>query len=267
MAVRIVTDSSAGLPSDIVRDLDITVVDLHILETEGEQSTSGLTALELAAAYARQLERGGDEGVVALHLSKELSSTWSAAVAASAVFDEKVVVIDTSTVGMAIGAAAMAAASIAKDGASFADCVALAKATLERSETWLYLHRVEEMRRSGRISTTTAMWSTTLATKPIMHLVDGRIELALKTRTQSRAFLKLVEVISKRAGDKPAFVAIQHNQALEAARTLEEQLRENLAAGSSLMITEMEKTLAIHSGAGAVGVSAVFQELDTESKA
>lgn len=88
MAVRVITDSSACLPDEVADELDITVIDLHVMQNGEERSTSGLSSLELAAAYARQLERGGDQGVLALHLSKELSSTWSAAVTASAVFAE-----------------------------------------------------------------------------------------------------------------------------------------------------------------------------------
>ena len=84
MPVRVVTDTSAGLPEHVARDLGITVLDLHMVGDEDDKSTSGLSSLELAAAYARQLERGGDAGVVALHLSKDLSAPWSAAVAASA---------------------------------------------------------------------------------------------------------------------------------------------------------------------------------------
>ena len=84
MAVRVVVDSSAGLPADIASELDITVLPLHVMEQseDDEVSTSGLSAVELAAAYGRQIERSGDDGVVALHLSKHFSSTWSAAVSA-----------------------------------------------------------------------------------------------------------------------------------------------------------------------------------------
>ena len=30
MAVRVVVDSSAGLPAEVVRELDITVADMHV---------------------------------------------------------------------------------------------------------------------------------------------------------------------------------------------------------------------------------------------
>lgn len=259
MAVRIVTDSSAGLPADIVRDLDITVVNLHVLfDDPANPSTSGLSSLELAAAYARQLERGGDDGVVAVHLSKELSSTWSAAVAASAVFPDTVKVIETNTVGMALGAAAMAAARAALDGATLEECAHLAQDTIRRSHTWLYVHRLDEIRKSGRISAATALVSTALAAKPILQLHEGKIELAFKTRTQTKAFAKMVAEISTRAHGQPAFIAIQHNQAKEAARDLAAQLEVALHEHTTVLVLEMDTTLQVHAGPGALGVSAVF---------
>lgn len=264
MPVRIVTDSSSGVPPQVAADLGITVVGLHLMGDDDERSTSGLSALELTAAYARQLERGGDSGVVALHLSKDLSATWSAAVTASGVFDGAVTVIDTQSIGMCVGAAAMAAARLALDGATVTECVELAEDTLARSKTWIYLHRIDEIRRSGRISATTAVVSTALATKPIMQLTDGRIELAVKTRTQSKAFAKLTELICERAAGQPVFIAIQQNEAREAARTLEAQLYGELPAGSSIMITEMDPILAVHCGPGALGVSTVFSQREDE---
>mgnify|MGYP002721375188 FL=1 len=155
MAVRVITDSSAGLPPELAEQLSITVIDLHLMESHGkdglERSTSGLSALELAAAYGREMERAQDDGVVAIHLSKELSSTYSAAVSASGVFPHTVRVIDSGSAGMAMGAAAMSAAKLASRGASLDECYAAAIDTLKRASTWVYLHSTEDLRRSGRL--------------------------------------------------------------------------------------------------------------------
>ena len=60
MTVRVITDSSAGLPPELAEQLSITVIDLHLMESHGkdglERSTSGLSALELAAAYGREFD-------------------------------------------------------------------------------------------------------------------------------------------------------------------------------------------------------------------
>lgn len=272
MTVRIVTDSSSGLPQEIIDELDITVLELHVMSKEVkdgvETSTSGLSTLELVAAYARQLERGGDDGVVALHISSALSSTHSAAEAAAAVFDDTVQVVETGAAGMAIGAAAMAAATRANNGADLEECVATAVDTLERSATWVYLHRIDGLRRSGRLSAGTAMLSAaTLATKPIMQLVDGKLELVGKTRTQTKAFTKLVELVAESARGEACFVAIQHNGAPEAASDLRELLEEVLPEGSSFLSTTMSEALAVHTGVGAVGVSAVFSHAPVDESA
>lgn len=259
MTVRVVVDSSAGLPAEVVRELDITVADMHVVGAGEEKGTSGLSSLELAACYARQLERGGDDGVVALHLSKALSSTWSAAVAASAVFPGTVRVVETDAAGMSVGAAAMAAATVAREGGDLAACEAMAKSTLARAETWIYLHQLDDLRKSGRLPTGTAVLSAALlANKPILRMHDGKLELAGKTRTQSKAFAKLTELVMERAAGEPVFAAIQHADAAEAAGQLGAMLEEGLPPGSRVMLEPLVDVLAVHTGPGAIGLSVVF---------
>ena len=259
MTVRVVVDSSAGLPAEVVRELDITVADMHVVGTGEEKGTSGLSSLELAACYARQLERGGDDGVVALHLSKALSSTWSAAVAASAVFPGTGRVVETDAAGMSVGAAAMAAATVAREGGDLAACEAMAKSTLARAETWIYLHQLDDLRKSGRLPTGTAVLSAALlANKPILRMHDGKLELAGKTRTQSKAFAKLTELVVERAAREPVFAAIQHADAAEAAGQLGAMLEEGLPPGSRVMLEPLVDVLAAHTGPGAIGLSVVF---------
>ena len=263
MTVRVVTDSSSTIPPEIAEELDITVLDLHVMEREVkdhvETSTTGLNTLELVAAYARQLERGGDDGVVALHLSHQLSSTHSAATGAAAVFNGLVEVIETKNVAMAVGAAAMEAARLAQTGADLETCAAAARDSLARSSTWVYLHKIDDLRRSGRLSAGTTMLSAALlATKPIMVLKDGKFELVGKTRTQSKAFARLVDLVVERAADEPAFIAIQHRDAQEAAEELEELLQDAMPDGTSYMLIELSQPLGVHAGDGAIGVSGVF---------
>lgn len=263
MAIRVVTDSSSGIPPEIAEELDITVLDLHVDDRESaeddERSTSGLSAIELAAAYARQLERGGDDGLVVLHLSKRLSSTWSAAVSASAVFDGAVRVVDTNSAGMAVGAAAVAAASFARAGADLDGCVEAAEGALALSETWLYLPQLDDIRRSGRISATTAVLSAALlATKPILKLQDGKLELAIKTRTQTKAFRKLTSHVAQRADGMPVFAAVQYSADEDGARALKEQLDEALPEGSMVSLHPLTDAVTAHTGDGAIGLAVVF---------
>lgn len=163
-------------------------------QEEDAPTTAGLGPLELTAAYARLLERGGDEGVVALHLSRELSSTWTSATQAAGVFHGLVEVLDTRSAGMVLGQAAIAAAQASAAGGTLAECTAAAQHVLDGAEVWLYVHRLDAMARGGRLSTAQRLLSTALAIKPILHLAGGKIELAAKTRTQSKAMVRLVSL-------------------------------------------------------------------------
>ena len=160
---------------------------------------------------------------------------------------------------MSVGAAAMAAATVAREGGDLAACEAMAKSTLARAETWIYLHQLDDLRKSGRLPTGTAVLSAALlANKPILRMHDGKLELAGKTRTQSKAFVKLTEMVVERAAGEPAFAAIQHADAAEAAGQLGAMLEEGLPPGSRVMLEPLVDVLAVHTGPGAIGLSVVF---------
>ena len=192
MSVMVVTDSSACLPPALAAEYGITVLDFHAEGEGDDETTAGLGALELTACYARLLERGGDDGVVALHISKELSGTWSSASQAAAVLDGRVEVIDTMSGGMVIGQAAIAAARCAGDGGSLDECRGAAQHAIDTGHLWLFVNRLDTLARGGRLTAGQRLLSTALAIKPIMHLAGGRLELAAKTRTRSKAMERMV---------------------------------------------------------------------------
>ena len=195
MTVRVITDSSSCLPVERAREWGITVLPLHVVSSDDASSTSGLTALELAAAYGREMERSGDDGVVAVHLGQKLSSTWSAAVAASAVFEGKVRVIETDSIGMPVGEAAMAAARAAQNGADLEECARRASMITGHSQLFLYLERTDGLRRSGRMSTMSSLMSSALPVKSLFSLHDGSFGVVARTRTQAKAFNRLVDMV------------------------------------------------------------------------
>ncbi|MGO1948437.1 MAG: DegV family protein [Mycobacteriaceae bacterium] len=192
MTVRVVTDASSCLPDALAAEYGIEVLDFHAEGQGDDETTAGLGALELTARYARLLERGGDEGVVAVHISKELSGTWSAACQAAAVLDGLVEVIDSQSGGMVVGQAAIAAARCADDGGSLDECRGAAQHVIDTGHLWIFLSRMDSMARGGRLSAGQRLLSTALAIKPILHLTGGKLELAARTRTQAKAMERLV---------------------------------------------------------------------------
>ncbi|MEV6274977.1 DegV family protein [Nocardia sp. NPDC051832] len=275
MAVVVVTDSSASLPAELVDELDIVVVPLHVLVgdravREGVDpididysadtvSTSAPSPGETREAYEAALTRSGGDGVVAVHISRQLSGTWEAGRQAVRDMDagDRIRLVDSLGAGLATGLPVLAAARRAREGAPLDVVYDTAVSASSRARTFILVNRTEQLRRGGRLSSAAAFFGSELVTKPLLQIVGGKLELREKVRTRSKAYAKLVAAAVDAAGDDGAAVAVQHLAAPEAAETLATQLRETVPGIRELIINEFGPALGVHLGAGAVGVLVV----------
>ncbi|MEU1545052.1 DegV family protein [Nocardia sp. NPDC005745] len=275
MAVVVVTDSSAGLPAEHLDELDIAVVPLHVLVgdramREGVDpvdidyasdtvTTSAPSPGELREVYERAWERSGGDGVVAVHISRRLSGTWEAGRQAVRDMDaaDRVRLVDSLGAGLATGLPALAAARRASGGAPLDVVYDAAVAAAARARTFILVNRTEQLRRGGRLSSAATFFGSELVTKPLLHIVEGRLELREKVRTRSKAYAKLVAAAVDAAGEDGAAVAVQHLGAEDAAQTVAGQLRELVPGMRELIVAEFGPALAVHLGLGALGVLVV----------
>jgi DegV family protein with EDD domain len=275
VAVVVVTDSSASLPAELVGELDIAVVPLHVLVgdraiREGVDpididygsdtvTTSAASPGELRAVYEQALDRSNGDGVVAVHLSRQLSGTWEAGRQAVRDMDaaDRVRLVDSLGAGLATGLPVLAAARRAHSGAALDVVYDTAVAASSRSRTFILVNRTEQLRRGGRLSSAAAFFGSELVSKPLLQIVEGRLELREKVRTRSKAYAKLVAAAVDAAGDDGAAVAVQHLGAEDAANTVATQLRDMVPGIRELIVAEFGPTLGIHLGVGAVGVLVV----------
>jgi len=281
--VAVVTDSTAYLPSALVAEHGLVVVPLAVVLggrslADGVEVTSAEVAQALLdgrsvttsrpspAQFARTYREvhegavavgGSVTAIVSVHLSGELSGTVDAArVAAQEVALDGIAVevVDTRTVGLGLGFAAVSAARAAAEGGSAADVAAAALRTAYRTRTWLYVDTLEYLRRGGRVGPAAAMIGTALAVKPLLHLVDGRIEPLDRVRTASRALARLEEIVVAEAGSRRVDVGVQHLAAPERAAELAGRLRERLVGVRQLIVGELGAVVGAHVGPGMLGV-------------
>ncbi|OBB56088.1 fatty acid-binding protein DegV [Mycobacterium sp. 852013-51886_SCH5428379] len=272
MAVIVVTDASSRLPSEDLARFDIRQVPLHVLVDGADLrdgidalphdlherphvTTAGATPAELTDAYRRALADSGGDGVVAVHLSAALSSTLSSAVVAAREFGSAVRVVNSRSAAMGVGFVALAAARQAAQDAELDDVEAAARVAVGRGRAFIVVHRLDNLRRGGRIGSTASRLGTALALKPLLQLdVDGRLVLAQRIRTASKAHAALVDQVVEVIGDRRAAVAVHHVDNHDAADALGAALTERLPQIEALTVTDMGPVLSVHLGAGAVGV-------------
>ncbi|WP_422746237.1 DegV family protein [Mycobacterium sp. WMMD1722] len=272
MTVMVVTDASSRLSPEDLERFGIRQVPLHVLledsdlrdgvdaipndiHTRAQVTTAGSTPAELSDAYRRALADSGGDGVVAVHISAALSSTLSSAVGAARAFGSAVRVVNSRSAAMGVGFVALAAARCAGEGADLDAVEAGARAAVGRGRAFIVVHRLDNLRRGGRIGTTASWLGTALSLKPLLRLdVDGRLVLAQRIRTTSKAHTALVDQVVEVIGERRAAVAVHHVDNHDVADALGAALTERLPQLETLTVTDMGPVLSIHLGAGAVGV-------------
>lgn len=271
--VAIVTDSTAYLPQRTVERHGITSVPLTVvLDGRAWEEGTEISARSLAQAlrkhqpvttsrpspaaftqtYARLAEAGAS-AIVSLHLTSEFSGTYDAAVQAAQDAPVPVRVVDTGMVAMALGFCAVAAAEVVEEGGTAEEAVSAAEKRAADTSAYFYVDTLDYLRRGGRIGAAQALLGSAFAVKPLLQLVDGRIELREKVRTASRAVARLEEIVAERAGGGPVDIAVHHLDAADRAQTLADNLRKRVPGLVELQVSEVGAVIGAHTGPGLLG--------------
>lgn len=271
MPVVVVTDSSSRLPDDLRRKWRIRQVPLHILldgvdlrdgvdevpddvHLRPGATTAAATPAELAEVYRQALADSGGDGVVAVHLSAALSGTVGAAEATAAEIGSGVRVVDSRSTAMNTGFVALAAARAAAEGADLDTVTQAAAAAVSRNHGFIVVHRLDNLRRSGRIGGAAAWLGTALSLKPLLRIDDGKLVLAQRVRTASKAVTAMIDRGCEVVGDRPAALAVHHVANPDGADAVVAALAERLPACEPAIVTDLGPVLALHVGAGALAV-------------
>lgn len=278
MAVTVVTDSSARLDPDLMQRWGIRQVPLHVLvdgvdlldqvddvpydiHDKPHATTAGATPADLSEVYRQALAESGGDGVVAVHLSAALSSTFSSAVGAAREFGSAVRVVNSRSAAAGVGFVALAAARAAADGGNLDAVESAARAAVPRGHAFIVVHRLDNLRRSGRIGTAASWLGTALSLKPLLRLdVDGRLVLSQRIRTVSKAHAALVDAVAEVVGDHPATLAVHHVDNHDGAAEIGAALTTRLPQVNSMSVTDMGPVLSVHVGGGAVGVCVTLDD-------
>jgi DegV family protein with EDD domain len=278
MTVQVVTDSSARLSAEDLQRWLIRQVPLHVLvgdtdlrdgidpmpnalHERSQVTTSGASPADLADAYRQALLDSDGDGVVGVHISAALSGTFSTAAGMVREFGSAVRVVNSRSAAMGIGFVALAAARAAAAGAELDAVEAAARAAVPRGHVFIVVHRLDNLRRSGRIGTAVSWLGTALSLKPLLHLdVDGRLVLAQRIRTVSKAHAAMVDSIAEIVGERGASIAVHHVDNYDDAAELGAALTARLPQIESLTVSDMGPVLAVHVGGGAVGACVSLAE-------
>lgn len=273
--IAVVTDSTADLPRDLVDELGIRVVPLSVAFGD-ETFISGITIdpptfyERLAAsprlpttsqpapvwfeeAYGDCVDDGLD-GVVSVHCSGALSGTVALARDRASRAGLPVEVVDSRLVSGALGLTVLAGHRIADRGGTLQEVLDAVEMVRDQVTTLVVVDTLDYLKRGGRLTGAQALVGRALQVKPLLHLVDGRVEVKERTRTWSRALDRLVAHAEEAAAGRRVDVVVAHAVAPARAAEVWGALESRLDLGERHE-TLMGPVVGTHVGPGAVGLA------------
>jgi DegV family protein with EDD domain len=274
--IKIITDTTSGLPLDVAEEHGIPVLPQIIIfgeesyrdDTELDTQTFlkklraspalPKTAAPPPALYNPIFERLAGEGhtIICLHPSAELSGTVrSATVAAQDFPDADIQVVDTRTCAGPLATMVLLAARWAREGLDADTILARVHDLMARQQVYFVVDTLEYLQKGGRIGGASALLGGLLQVKPILTLRDGRVELFEKQRTARRALARLRElVLEGYPRDAEAYLCVMHADAEAQAQALAADFAAELGL-LDVPIYELPPAIVVHGGPGILATS------------
>lgn len=270
--IRVITDSVSDLPANLLAKWNIDVVPCYVnyggesyaddgVELDRKkfyQSINDMKDMPSTAApppaiaeeiMARAIE--GYDHLISINVSEALSTTINnVRIAAKAVDESRITVLDSQTVSMGIGWQAVIAAEVAQATGDVDAVVKAVEQARKNHKLYAAIYTMEFLRRSGRVNNVVAGIGALLQIKPIVTVMEGgRVESVQRVRTFKNALAKLEELL--RAEGSLDRLAIIHTQNEEGAKEFLEQHRSMMP--EETIIVEIGPTLGTHIGLNALG--------------
>ena len=274
MSVRIVSDTACDLPADLVDELGILLVPLHIrfgatelLDREeltvkdfwsrcaaSDQlpETAAPSPGAFTAAFETLAAQGAD-GAVCVTLSSKLSATHEAAAQAARAFVNgfPVEVTDSCSVTLGEGLVVLAAAEAAAAGGAIAEVVAAATSARDRLSVFGAIDTLENLRKGGRIGGAAAALGTVLSIKPVIEVRNGVVEQESRQRTRAKSLRYLVDKV--RSAGPLERLAVMNADATDFASFLE--LVQDVGSSHPRLVGDIGPVIGTHAGPGAIGLA------------
>jgi DegV family protein with EDD domain len=276
--IALVTDSTTYMPAELVKKHNISVapqvliwgdqtykdgVDIQSSEfftrlktAKTMPTTSQVAVVSFQEIFQDCVEKGFD--VLALLVSSRLSGTIQSATQAKELMGpagDKVHIVDSQSVAMALGFQVLAVARAVEAGASLQDAIALAQKSYEYTGVVFAVDTLEFLHRGGRIGGAQRFLGTMLNMKPILAIQDGRVEGVDRIRTKGKAHDRVLELVTEKiAGRTPVRLATLHANAADDAKALLTRAEQALHPVESVF-TEVSPTVGTHAGPGTVGLA------------
>lgn len=270
--IKIITDSTLDLPSDIIKEKDIEV--LPLLINFGEESyldgleintkemldrierenilptTAQVTPNRFEEIFKKYLDEGYK--IVTLVLSSEMSGTYqSACIAKNMLESDDIVVIDSRNVTSGLGVLVLKACEFRDNGDDIFEIEEKIKNVIPKVKSSLSFESLENLVRGGRLSKAAGAIGSVLGLRLILEVKDGQMSVKDKVRGSKKSLKKVISDFENGNVDTNSPIVLLEILNEEIYSGLKKYLEEN---NVKYIDAKVGCTVGIHSGTKACGI-------------
>ena len=276
--IAIVMDSTAYLPDELTKELNIRTVYLNIVidgnsykevidmpldkyydylkDPNNSFPTTSQPAIGEVVSCLEKLKEEGYTDVIAIALSSGISGTFSSYSVADLMVDGiNVHPFDSEVACHAEGYYAIKTAGLIKEGKSSKEIIATLDEMKKVSKAYFMADDLSHLQRSGRLNGAQAIVGNLLQVKPLLHFEDKVIVPFQKIRTYKKVVLRIYELFDefyRQHKDENISVCILHVDALEKAEEIKNYMKE-VYPNVNVEIDAITPVVSTHLGIGAIG--------------
>ncbi|CAM3644121.1 DegV family protein [Mesobacillus zeae] len=272
-----ITDSTASLPEDFVKEHHVYVVPLSIVFGE-ESYLEGIDITEEnfypKLAASKVLPKTSQPAIgefielykklkkkykhaIAIHASSALTGTYQSSVTSSGMVGYNVEVIDSKIGSYPLGKMIEIGVEMFKQGKTYYEIVAHLRALPAKARLIMAPGSLEQLHKGGRLSTTQVILGSLIKLKLIVQFDDGKVVLFDKVRTERKVKERLFEIFSE-ASHCIKEVSVIHGNVKETAEEWCRDLQDRFPH-ISVKTTIFSPVPGVHTGQGTIGLAWVSE--------
>lgn len=280
--IAVMTDSNSGITQIEAKEMGITVLpmpfiidgktyyeDISLTQEEfyeklaqnADVSTSQPSVEDVLKYWDKALE-DADE-LVYIPMSSGLSGSCSTAQMLSKDYNGRVQVVDNQRISVTQRQSAMDAMELAGRGMNAAQIKELLEQEKMQSSIYIMLDTLTYLKKGGRITPAAAALGTALRLKPVLQIQGEKLDAFTIARTKKQGVAKMINAmetdIKERFGGMENMdhihIEVAHTANEEAAKELEEELREHFGVKNEIICNPLSLSVSCHIGPGALAVA------------
>ncbi|MEC3194394.1 MULTISPECIES: DegV family protein [Bacillus] len=277
MGVKIITDSAADLPVELLQAYDIDLIPLRVYDEAETEYLDGVTlesvtllqkmregavyrtSLPSLETFQEKFVSYAKEGNPCIYLafSSELSGTYQSSVVIKEEVKETYAnldleIIDTKCASLGQGLVVLEAAKMAKDGASKEDILKRVDFLMSHMEHIFTVADLQYLVRGGRLSKVAGFIGGLLNIKPILNVEEGKLVPLEKVRGKKKVLSRIVDIMEERGKDlKGQTIGMTHGDDLETAEALKSLITKRFGC-EVFIVNTIGAAIGAHTGPGVI---------------